>query len=190
MGKGEKMKKSILLSGIIVFLLVMVSSASAVRFGIGGFAGMSIPLGQEDVKGGILYGVKGRIPLLPVLGLEPNFVYSKYGDKDFDVGGQSMSREGGSISSFGADLVLGNPVEFSRGRFYGLLGVNTNTLKRKGMEDQTQLGLSFGAGFEFFPIDVMGIEVRGRLHGISLEGGGGRNNLELSGGLNYYFGQD
>jgi hypothetical protein len=36
----------------------------------------------------------------------------------------------------------------------------------------------------------LGIEVRARYHGISLEGGGGRNNLELSGGLNYYFGED
>jgi hypothetical protein len=184
------MKKSISMLGAILLLLMMVSSASAARFGIGGFVGINIPLAQEDVKSGILYGAKGRIPLVPVLAVEPNFVYSKYGDKDHDIGGQSMTREGGDITSFGADLVLGNPIGFSRGRFYGLLGVNANTLKRKGMENQTQFGLSFGAGFEFMPTDVLGIEVRARYHGISLEGGGGRNNLELSGGLNYYFGED
>ena len=181
------MKKSISVFGAILFLLIMVSSASAARFGIGGFVGMNIPLAQEDVKSGILYGAKGRIPLLPVLGLEPNFVYSKYGDKELDNVG---TREGGTITSFGADLVLGNPIGFSRGRFYGLLGVNANTLKRKGHSDQTQFGLSFGVGFEFLPTEVLGIEARARYHGISLEGGGGRNNLELSGGLNYYFGED
>lgn len=183
------MKKSISVLGAILFLLIMVSSTSAARFGIGGFAGMNIPLAQEDVESGILYGAKGRIPLLPFLGVEPNFVYSK-GDKDFDIGGQSMSRGTLTITSFGADLVLGNPIGFSRGRFYALLGANANILKRKGMEDQTQFGLSFGAGFEFLPTEVLGIEVRARYHGISLEGGGGRNNLELSGGLNYYFGED
>jgi hypothetical protein len=181
------MKKSIWVLGIILFLLIMVSSASATRFGIGGFAGMSIPLAQDDVKSGALYGAKGKIQLLPFLGLEPNFVYSKYGDKDFDDVG---TREGGSITSFGADLVFGNPVGFSRGRFYGLLGANANTLKRKGMDDQTQFGLSFGTGFEFLPTENLGIEVRAKYHGISLEGGGGRNNLELSGGLNFYFGED
>jgi hypothetical protein len=183
------MKKSIWVLGIILFLLIMVSSASATRFGIGGFAGMSIPLAQDDVKSGALYGAKGKIQLLPFLGLEPNFVYSK-GDKDFDIGGQSMSRGDLTITSFGADLVFGNPVGFSRGRFYGLLGANANTLKRKGMDDQTQFGLSFGTGFEFLPTENLGIEVRAKYHGISLEGGGGRNNLELSGGLNFYFGED
>ena len=181
------MKKSISVLGAILFFLMMVSLASAGRFGIGGFAGVNIPLAQEDVKSGILYGAKGRIQLLPVLGVEPNFVFSKYGDKDFDNVG---TREGGTITSFGADLVLGNPLGFSRGRFYALLGANSNILKRKGMEDQTQFGLSFGAGLEFLPTEILGIEVRARLHGISLEGGGGRNNLELSGGLNYYFGED
>jgi hypothetical protein len=35
---------------------------------------------------------------------------------------------------------------------------------------------------------MLGIEVRARVHSISLKGGGGRDNLELTGGLNYYFG--
>jgi hypothetical protein len=183
------MKKSISVLGAIFFLLIMVSSVSATRYGIGGFAGINIPLAQEDVESGILYGAKGRIPLLPFLGVEPNFVYSK-GDKDFDIDGQSMSRGTLTITSFGADLVFGNPIGFSRGRFYGLLGANANILKRKPEEDQTKFGLSLGIGFEFLPTEVLGIEVRARYHGISLEGGGGRNNLELSGGLNYYFGED
>lgn len=184
---GENMKKSILTFSAILFLFISTSSASATEFGIGGFAGINIPLAQEDVGNGILYGAKAKIQLLPVLGLEPNFVYSKYGDKALeDVG----TREGGNITSFGADLVLGNPVGFSRGRFFTLFGVSSNKLKREGLSDQTQLGLSFGTGFEFLATDVLGIEVRARLHGISLEGGGGRNNLQLSGGLNYYFGQD
>jgi len=184
------MKKSIPVFGAILFLLMMVSTASAAKFSIGGFAGVNIPLFQEDVKSGLLFGAKGRIAVLPFLGVEPNFVYSKYGDKDFDIGGLSMSRESGTITSFGLDLLLMTPGEFSRGRFYALLGVNSNSLKREGLADQTQLGLSFGTGFEFLPTDILGIEVRARLHGISLEGGGGRNNLELSGGLNYHFGKE
>ena len=183
------MKKSIPVFGAILFLLIIVSTASAGKFSIGGFAGVNIPLFQDDVKSGLLFGAKGRIAVLPFLGVEPNFVYTK-GDKDFDVGGQSMNRGALTITSFGVDLLLMTPGEFSRGRFYALLGINSNSLKREGLANQTQLGLSFGTGFEFLPTDILGIEVRARLHGISLEGGGGRNNLELSGGLNYHFGKE
>ncbi len=185
------MKNSILVSGAVLFLLLtIVSSTSGAEFGIGGFAGINIPLAQEDVDNGILYGIKGRILVLPFLGVDPNFVYSNYGDKDHAMGERSDTREGGTITSFGADLVLGTLSGFRRTRFYALLGANSNTLKFKGISDQTQLGLSFGAGLEFLASEVLGIEARARLHGISLEGGGGRNNLELSGGLNYYFGEN
>lgn len=183
------MKKSISVFGMILLLLMTTSTAFAGKFSIGGFAGVNIPLAQEDVKSGILYGAKGRIILLPFLGVEPNFVYSK-GDKDFDIGGQSMSRGALTITSFGLDLVLGTFNGLARTRFYGILGVNSNTLKRKPFADQTQLGLSFGPALEILPTEVLGIEIRARLHGISLKGGGGRNNLELSGGLNYYFGKE
>ncbi len=182
------MRKVVCLIIVALFVASSSSVALAGKFSVGAFGGLNIPIGQEDKANGTLYGVKGRIILLPFLGVEPNFVFSKYGDKDHEVGGVTMTREGGDITSFGADLVFGTFSGFSQVRFYGILGVNSNTIKWKPLEDQTRLGLSFGSGVEFLPTDVFSIEVRARLHSISLDGGGGRNNLELTAGLNYYFG--
>jgi hypothetical protein len=184
------MKKSIPVFSAILFLLIIVSTASAAKFSIGGFAGLNIPIAQKDVGNGTVFGVKGRAIVLPFLGVEPNFVFSKYGDKDIkdDDGNLLGTRKGGDITSFGLDAVIGTFSGFSKMRFYGILGLNSNKVKREKIPDQTRLGLSMGAGIEFLPIDMLGIEVRARVHSISLKGGGGRDNLELTGGLNYYFG--
>ncbi len=183
------MKRIICLSMMLFFLVGVSSACAGGKFSVGAFAGLNMPLVQEDVGNGTLYGVKGRILLLPFLGVEPNLVFSKYGDKDIKNDGELLgTRKGGDVTSFGLDAVVGTLSGFSSTHFYGLVGVNSNTSKRDAVPDQTRLGLALGAGIEFLPSDVFGIEVRARIHAISLEGGGGRNNLEITGGLNYYFG--
>jgi len=184
------MKKIVCLSVTVLVLIGTSSLASAGKFSIGAFAGLNIPIGQEDMGNGTLFGAKGRVLLLPFLGVEPNFVYSEYGDKDHDILGETQTRKGGEITSFGADVVFGTFSGFSKARFYGILGINSNTLKWEPSEDQTRLGLSFGTGIEFLPTEIFSIEVRARVHAISLDGGGGRNNLELTAGLNYHFGPE
>jgi hypothetical protein len=182
------MKRLVCLIIMLLFLASASSVGAASKFSIGVFAGLNMPIQQEDMGNGTLFGAKGRITLMPFFGVEPNLVFSKYGDKDHDVDGTTMTRKGGEVNSFGVDGVFGNFSGFSQVRFYGLVGINSNTVKRDGLSDQTRLGVSLGTGMEFLPADVFGIEVRARIHSISLDGGGGRNNLELSAGLNYYFG--
>ena len=172
----------------VLLLFCLTSAVSAAKFSLGVFGGVNIPILQEDVSNGTVFGVKGRVMVMPFLGLEPNFVMSKYGDKDMDVLEQTMTRKGGDINSFGLDAVLGTFSGFSKVRFYGLVGLNSNSLKRDGIPNQTRLGVSIGTGLEFMAMDMLSIEVRARVHSISLEGGGGRDNVELTGGLNYYFG--
>ncbi len=192
--KDKIMKKVLFVSFAFFFILLVATSsvATAGRFSIGGFVGLNIPIGQKDMGNGTLFGAKGRILLLPFLGVEPNFVFSEYGDKEHKnpITEEPMIRKGGKINSFGVDLVFGTFSGFSPARFYGILGINSNTFKREPFEDQTRLGLSFGSGIEFLPADVFSLEVRARVHAISLEGGGGRENLELTAGLNYYFGPE
>ncbi len=184
------MKRFVCLIMMLLFLAGASSVGAAGKFSVGAFAGLNMPLIQEDMGNGTLFGAKGRITLLPFLGVEPNIVFSNYGDKDIkdDAGNLIGTRKGGDVTSFGVDAVLGSLVGFSPARFYGLVGINSNTSKREGLADQTRLGLALGAGVEFMPADAFGIEVRAKIHSISLEGGGGRNNLELTAGLNYHFG--
>ena len=74
-------------------------------------------------------------------------------------------------------------------RFYGLVGINSNTYKREGIPDETGMGVAFGTGVEFFPAEMLSLEFRAKYHPIKL-GEGGRVHLELSGGVNYYFGPE
>jgi hypothetical protein len=182
------MRKITYLGMAVLLLFCLTSAVSAAKFSIGAFGGVNIPILQEDVSNGTVFGVKGRVMVMPFLGLEPNFVMSKFGDKDIDVLDQTMTRKGGDINSFGLDAVLGTFSGFSKVRFYGLAGINSNSMKRDGIPNQTRLGISIGTGLEFMAMDVLSVEVRARVHSISLEGGGGRDNVEVTGGLNYYFG--
>jgi hypothetical protein len=183
------MKKSISAFCAVLFLLMIVSTASAGKFSVGGFGGLNLPLAQDDVKSGALFGAKGRVPLLPFLALEPNFLFAKYGGKDVEVRGKSYGQEGGDFTSFGADLLIGTMSSMSKIKFYGLTGINSNTYKRKGFSNETGLGWTLGTGFEFFPNEILSLEIRARYHAIKVKEGG-KIHLEVSGGLNYYFGSE
>jgi hypothetical protein len=181
------MKKILSVTMLVLFLLGISSVASAGKFSIGGFAGLNVPVAQDDAKSGALFGAKARILLLPFLGIEPNFSFAKYEGKDVEVREKSYPGEGGDITSFGADIILGTMSSFSKMKFYGLAGISTNTYKREKVSDESGLGLAVGTGFEFFPTEILSIEIRAKYHSIKI-GDGGRPHLQLSGGLNYYFG--
>lgn len=184
------MKKLNLVFGVILLLLMMVCSASAAKFSIGGFGGLNLPIAQNDASSGALFGAKGRILILPFMGVEPNFLFAKYGGKDVDdVRGKSFAQEGGDITSFGVDLLLGSLSAIGNIKIYGLAGLNSNTYKREKLEDESGLGVAFGTGFEFLPQEMLSVEIRAKYHAIKV-GDGGKVHLEFSGGLNYYFGSE
>jgi hypothetical protein len=183
------MKKTFCIGILVLLLFCLPSVVSAAKYSIGAFGGMNIPIAQDDTKPGALFGVKGRIPLLPFLAVEPNFLSAMFGGKDIEVQDISYARKGGDFTSFGVDVIVGTLSGMSKLKFYGLAGINTNTYKRKGSENKTGLGLTIGTGFEFFPTDMLSVEIRSRYHPIKI-GDGGRSHVEISGGLNYYFGHE
>ncbi len=184
------MRKIIYLGIMVLLLFCLPSVVSAAKYSIGAFGGINIPIAQDDTKSGALFGVKGRIPLLPFLAVEPNFVTADFKGKDIMIQDTlSYARKGGNFKSFGVDLIVGTLSGMSKMKFYGLVGINTNTYSRKGFEDKTGLGFTIGTGFEFFPTDILSVEIRSRYHPIKI-GEGGRSHVEVSGGLNYYFGHE
>jgi hypothetical protein len=178
---------------IIVALFVAGGSSGAVaqegKFSVGAFGGFSIPLAQDDAKGGALFGAKGRILLLPYLGVEPYFSMAKVKGDDAEAREETFALGDGDVTSFGADLVLGSVSGRGHTKFYGLVGINSNSYKRDRVPDESGLGLAFGTGVEFFPTEMMSLEFRAKYHPIKI-GEGGRVHLELSGGVNYYFGPE
>jgi len=178
---------------IIAVLFVAGSSSGAIaqagKFSVGAFGGFSIPLAQDDAKGGALFGAKGRILLLPYLGVEPYFAMAQIKGKDAEAREETFTLGDGDITSFGADLVLGSISGLGKTKFYGLVGINSNSYKRERVPDESGLGFAFGGGVEFFATEMMSLEFRAKYHPIKI-GEGGRVHLDLSGGVNYYFGPE
>lgn len=183
------MRKVICLIIVALFVAGSSSVAMAGKFSIGAFGGLNIPLAQDDAQSGALFGAKGRILLLPYLGVEPYFAMAKYKGKDAEAREETFTLGDGDITSFGADVVLGSISGLGKTKFYGLVGINSNTYKRDRVPDESGLGLAFGGGVEFFPTEMVSLEFRAKYHPIKL-GDGGRVHLELSGGVNYYFGPE
>ena len=164
------------------------AQAQSIKVGIGFSAGMDVPIGQEDQKSGSLFGFKARIKLLPAIALEPNLFFTKYGQPspkeipDYDL-------PGSKITAYGVDATLGANVGGTGIKPYGILGVGYYTVKREEADQKfSEIGWSAGLGLEVGITSVVGLDFRGKLVIIPVDGGDSKKAASLTGGLNYYFG--
>lgn len=171
------------------FLLLagIASESLGKKIGVGGFLGMNIPIAQEDASTNSLFGIKARMNLIPRLGAEVFFTKLNQGDSSVEVWGKDMSRDGGSINSFGLNLVVGSMSTDVGAHFHIAGGIGSYSLSKEGVPDQSRWGYNFGPEVEI-GLGSVSIEISSKAHIIPLEGGGSRKSVGLSGGLNYYFG--
>lgn len=181
------MRKFTVLTALAVIVMVAASPVSAARYSVGAFGGMSIPLGMEDVKSSSLYGLKARFALLPSIGIEPNFTVSNFGDGEADVYGETQKRDGGDITSFGVDLVLGGISGSTGLSIYGIGGVGSAKWSREGIDDISKFSYFIGLGLEYGVTPMMSLEVKAKTLILPNEGGTYKT-LGVSAGLSLYFG--
>ena len=174
---------------VLSFLLVagFASEALGSKIGLGGFLGMNIPIAQEDAGSSSLFGFKARMELMPRLGVEAFFTKLNQGEASVEVWGREMSMKGGSINSFGLNLILGSMSSETGSHFHLAGGIGSYSLSKEGVPDESRFGYNFGPGLEI-GLGKMSIEISVKTHIIPLDGGGSRKNIGISGGLNYYFG--
>lgn len=174
---------------VVLFAIVGMSSAAMARpIGVGAFAGLNIPIAQEDASTGQLYGARLRIAVAPFLALEPTLAYFQQGDASAQVGNEQIKLDGGQSTALGANLIVGSVGPPTGVRFYGVIGLASHAVKQEGTEDQNRLAMNLGPGLEVGVGDRLALDLEARLHMISLDGGGARKNLGLSGGLIFYLG--
>lgn len=177
-------------SVLILSFLLMAGVASEVlasKIGVGGFVGMNIPIVQDDASSGTLFGFKGRFELIPKLGAEAFFTAMDQGESSIEVWGKEMVVDAGSIKSFGLNLILGSMSSDVGAHFHMTGGIASYSFSRDGVPDESRFGYNFGPEFEI-GLGKLSIEMSSKIHIITLDGGGSRKNIGLSGGLNYYFG--
>jgi len=174
---------------VVLMGLLMFSSASAssMRISAGALAGFNLPIAMEDVTSGAIYGFKARFTLLPSIGIEPNLTFSTYGEGEAEVYGENQSRDGGKITSFGVDAVLGGIRGAVGLSVYGIAGIGSANWSRDGIDDVSDVSYYLGIGMEYALPQSISIEVRGKTQIISHEDGSYKNGM-ITAGLNYYFG--
>jgi opacity protein-like surface antigen len=177
-----------------VFLLLIPSLALAgdLSFGLGASAGFNIPVAQQDQKSGSTFGFRGIVKALPVVVLEPNLAFSRYGDPDLDLEGVTSDLEGSKVTSFGIDATVGAPMGGPGIRPFALLGLGFYKASRDQVgnfeEGDTQFGWAFGLGSTIAVNPHLAVDVRGKFNMISAEGSSSKKSVFVTAGLNYYFG--
>ncbi len=174
----------------IVVLLAPVVVAQTPSFGVGAFGGMDFPILQEDQAQGTIFGVRGRIKLIPLITIEPNVSFTKWGDPELGLTGVTNDLDGSKVTFYGVDGTLGAPLAGPGFRMFAIGGIGFYKIKRdQTSQDDTSLGFSGGVGFGLGVTPLIGIDVRGKFHVVPIDGGGSRKSVSAVLGLNYAFGR-
>lgn len=154
------MKKLLALS--LLVLALSASAAWAGSIGIGAFAGMSVPVLQEDVDKGTMFGLRAPVKLVPLITVEPYYASSSLGEATETVGGIDFTREGFDEKAYGVNamLTMGGPVSF-----YPFAGVGQTSLKRTGFDDSFTT-YNFGLGLGISPAPKISLHIRGELQAV------------------------
>jgi hypothetical protein len=169
-----------LLALTLVALSASAGAASAGSIGLGAFAGMSVPIVQEDVAQGSMFGLRVPVTLVPLVTVEPYWASGSLGDKDQDVGGVTYTREGFDESAFGVNamLTMGGPVQF-----YPFVGLGSTKLERSG-SDLSLTTYNAGLGLGFTPVPKLAVHLRGELQ-IAVDGDASRKFGNVTLGASY-----
>lgn len=157
--------------------------AQAVGVGAGAFGGTSLPVVQEDVKAGAVYGVRLPVTVVPMLRLEPFWSRTRPGDAEETFGGLDYTRDGGEISAFGLNAMLatGGPL-----RFYPFVGIGSYRLTREASDDRTEIGYDAGLGLGLSPLPKLDVDLRAEFVVIALDESS-RKAVNVTLGASYHF---
>jgi opacity protein-like surface antigen len=100
------------------------------------------------------------VVVLPLVTVEPYFAMTSGGDVDQTIEGQTYTRAGMDVTSFGANVLLTFGTKL---QLYPFAGVGSFQLKRDGSEDLSNTGYNFGLGLGFSPMPKLMIHLRGEL---------------------------
>jgi opacity protein-like surface antigen len=173
------MKQRILLALLAVALIP--AAAGAVGIGAGAYIGTSTPVLNEPANSGVIYGVRAPILLAPMLSVEPFYAQSALGDVEDSFGGQTYTRSGPDVKTFGANAIF----SFGEGvKFYPLVGIGSTKIEQTGAEDITDTSLNFGLGLGIPFMGRFMADIRAELNSV-ITGDTSRKFGNFTGGVSY-----
>ena len=128
----------------------VVASAETYPLGVELFSGYDMPVIQEDVGAGTMFGLAVRGHVWAPIHAELYFRSTSQGDAEMDTdipSDPTITLAGGTLSGFGLNLLIAHPSPVSVWP-YLLLGVSSNSRKpgESFQKDETLTGWSFGGG--------------------------------------------
>ena len=179
---------------ILLVIVMTASSAHAVMdIGVGAYGGMTIPVVNQDVEIGPLYGVQARVSVLSFLAVGIHFQSTSFGNPDevFFEGTPNeftAEKDGGSVKTFGGDVYLGGAGGTPGFNFFLVGSIGSYSWSRENQEDITKASFKLGPGAEIVMPGGLGFEARG-LFEVSPKGDDGSwKNAQWFVGVNYHFG--
>ena len=154
------MRKSIFAVALVA--LLAAGTANATGIGVGVYGGLSYPVVQDDVSNGTQIGFRVPVSLVPMITAEPFYASSSLGDKDETLGGIEYTREGFDETSYGLNVMLGNPMGMGF-RFYPYAGIGKFKLERTGSEEINEVGYNVGLGIGIGATPKLSLQIRGEL---------------------------
>jgi hypothetical protein len=173
-----------------LLLLVMVASAAQAQkpqFGFGVFGGLNFPIAMEDQSQGTVFGAKATVKLIPMLVLEPNIMFSKYGEPDADLYLGSPP-SGSKVTAYGLDATFGVMPAGPGFKFYLILGAGIYKVENEDTPyDESKLGYCGGLGFGIGIMPMLDIDLRGKAF-IAPQEGSSKKGLLVMAGVTYNLG--
>src|SRR5262245_17926391 len=87
---------------VLAFALSIPVAAQGVNLGVGAFGGAAIPVVQDDVSTGGVFGIRVPVHVVPLLTVEPFYSRTTFGDATLSSGGLEYTRSGFDVDTFGA----------------------------------------------------------------------------------------
>ncbi len=174
---------------LMLLFLTMTGSAWALTdISVGVFGGLNAPIVQDDAKSGAGFGLKARVSPSPMIAGALFFESRSFGDPELTIQGQTMSSDGGKVTAFGIEALIGSTGGSPGPHFYWTIGLSSYKWTRDGYDDISEVGYHLGPGLEIvFPAKI-GIEARANFEVVPTDGGGSRKNILIFVGANYHFG--
>jgi len=170
--------KRVLAGGVAVALaLVMVAPAQAELVGVGfsAYYGISIPIQQSDATEGPTYGLRVPIQVIPMLRFEPWIGIENNGDYEIDGIGGPFTFDGGKITSYAINVLLGSPITAPSFGIAFVAGIGKHEWKIDDLEMYSRVGYNVGLdlsiGLGSLPLSV---NARGEVLIVPLENSGSR----------------
>jgi hypothetical protein len=157
-------------SKLLVLLILIIAAPASFAIGdiaVGPYYGMVMPVGNDLVKSGMMYGAQAKLSLIPMLSVGAHYSSRSYGNPTIETSFGDFESDGGSATSMGLDAFLGKTGGMIGANIYFSGSYGTFKWKRDGFEDISKSSLAFGPGVEIVLPMKIGVEGRAMFEVVS-----------------------